>query len=164
MSELSSGDLVVNEVMIDPHATSDDGGEWFEVYNARSEPVDLAGLVVRDEVFDDSHTVAESLVVEPGGYVVFAASHLGAEEAGFTADYVYDHVQLSDGSDELVLANGSVVIDHVSWDTSTRGHSRSLDPSSRNSVDNDDPSNWCDAVLQLPGGDFGTPGEPNSRC
>lgn len=164
VSDLSAGDLVVTEVMVDPHAASDDAGEWFEAYNARAEPVDLAGLVVTDEVADDRHTVSGSLVVPPGGYVVFVVSQPGAEAAGFAADYVYDGVQLRDGSDELLLTTGSVVVDAVSWSTSTEGYSRTLDPRYRDAAANDDPTYWCDAVRQLPGGDFGTPGEPNSRC
>lgn len=73
--------------------------------------VDLAGLVVRDDAFDDGPTVSESLVLPPGGYVVVVANRLGAEQAGLTADYACDDVQLTDGSDDPLVTEGSAVID-----------------------------------------------------
>ena len=46
LSSLSTGDLVISEVMVDPSAVSDFRGEWFEIYNNTADTVELNGLEV----------------------------------------------------------------------------------------------------------------------
>ena len=45
---LVAGDLVITEVMQNPAAVSDSVGEWFELYNASTAPIDLRGMAVAD--------------------------------------------------------------------------------------------------------------------
>lgn len=163
VSALSEGDLVITEVMIDPEATSDSTSEWFELSVAHPDPVDLDGLVLRDSG-TDSHTVSGLGEVPSGAHVTFAASHDGANAAGFSADYAYGGLAFGNTGDDLIVTNGSDVIDQVAWDDAPTGRSWSLDPAARDAVANDDSSNWCAAETQLGGGDYGTPGEPNTDC
>ena len=69
VDSLSAGDLVVSEIMHDPDAVLDYRGEWFEIYNASSDSVDLNGLVVED-ASGQQFTVGSSVVVAASGYVV----------------------------------------------------------------------------------------------
>ncbi|HUI71709.1 MAG TPA: hypothetical protein VL354_14410, partial [Spirochaetia bacterium] len=43
----SVGDLVINEMMIDPAGVADTSGEWFELFNVSAKPLNLEGLVIR---------------------------------------------------------------------------------------------------------------------
>jgi len=62
----------VNEVMYDPSQPGDEAPwEWLELYNAASEPVDLAGWTLSDNSETDK---LPSLMLGPHGYAVIAAS------------------------------------------------------------------------------------------
>src|SRR5664279_1727752 len=71
-----SGDLVITEVFADFQAPSggagtDDGKEWFEIYNNTERPLDLKGLTIVHSRPDgskaQSHTMTE-VVIAPGQY------------------------------------------------------------------------------------------------
>src|SRR5262249_19221441 len=71
---VSSTGLVITGVMPDPTRVADASGEWFEVYNGSTEPVDLQGYRIVSAAgltASESHTIASSVVVEPGEYIVF---------------------------------------------------------------------------------------------
>ena len=75
---LGEGDLVITEIR-GPQTGGDNRGQWFEVYNASEETVDLRGL--RIEFYDLQGKLpapgrpmivrTEEVIVEPGGYVTF---------------------------------------------------------------------------------------------
>jgi hypothetical protein len=188
---LIPGDLVITEVMQNPcvydlNANSGNGGctlddsvgEWFEVYNNTNTEVDLDGLMVTDEPGSnqDAFTVSGTLLVPAGGYVVFGLSADGNVNGGITVNYEYTDMNLSNGSDELMLHNSTDILDSVAWDNGTTfpdptGAAMNLDPGSLNSTDNDDGANWCDAITPITGvtvgtmeSDLGTPGAPNDTC
>lgn len=162
---LSAGDLVINEVMVDPTTTSDSDGEWFELYIPPPDPIALDGLVIRSGG-TDSHTVAGLGTAEPDAYLVFASNAGRLEELGIQADYEYDGVSFANLGDELVVDNGTTVIDGIEWDDGATwpdapGRSFSLDPAFKNASDNDDGANWFPAETALGEEDYGTPGAPN---
>lgn len=74
--ELDEGDLVITEIR-GPQEGADTRGEWFEIFNATDETLDLRGL--RGELvnlkgsIELGFLVRESLTVEPGGYVVLGS-------------------------------------------------------------------------------------------
>lgn len=77
-------------------------GDWIELFNAGSSPVDLSGAVLRDS--DDSHSFAipAGTVVAPGAYVVFdevQKSGAGHFDFGLGKD---DRVRLFDAAGALV--------------------------------------------------------------
>ena len=75
---------MIAEVMANPAALSDGEGEWFEVYNASNEALDLRGLTIRAGE-SEGHLVAgeEPLLVEPGGVFVVEASADATEAVGY---------------------------------------------------------------------------------
>ncbi|MFH1467103.1 MAG: MopE-related protein [Pseudomonadota bacterium] len=164
--DLLPGDLVITEVMADPDAVDDRYGEWFEIYNASGEIVDLMGLLVYDatsELFE----VTASVVVEAEGVAVFARSADSGVNGGVTVDYAFSGMVLANNGDAIVLDNGTEALDEVLWDDTWPGGTgvaMALDPASWDAVSNDDASAWCFATQAYGDGDLGTPGTANDTC
>jgi hypothetical protein len=163
---LLPGDLVVTEIMKDP--TVGEFGEWFELWNTTEAEVDLSGLTVRDDD-DEAFVVDGSLVMAPGGYVVFGASDVSADNGGAPVDGVWPKgaMRLGNGDDELVLEFAGAELDAVRYDDGDtfpdpEGASMSLDPGAEAS--NEDGGNWCEASASYGDGDLGTPGLVNDPC
>jgi predicted extracellular nuclease len=152
----TGGAVVINEIMQNPSAVSDSNGEWFEVHNP----------TIRDNDFD-SHVISNGgpLNVPAGGFLVLGINGDPVTNGGVAVDYEYGSgFFLSNGSDELVLLDGSLVeIDRVEWDNGAtfpdpNGASMSLiDPT----LDNNVGENWCTASTPFGDGDLGTPGAVN---
>ncbi|HEX2189587.1 MAG TPA: lamin tail domain-containing protein [Longimicrobiaceae bacterium] len=161
-STASEPRLVVNEVMADPAAVADDAGEWFEVHNWGASALDLQGWKIASNN-DAVHTIASSVVVPAGGYVVLARNGNAGQNGGATAGYAYGTgITLANGSDWLALRDGSgATVDSVAWSSSVpAGASRGVkDPSS----DNLDVkgANWTTQTSTFGAGDRGTPGAAN---
>ena len=169
-SDLIEGDLVIDEIMKDPNAVADVYGEWFEIYNASGSDVDLSGLHVYDGG-TDTFTVASSVVVSAGGYAVLALNKTSGTNGGITVvDYKYasSTFRLNNTTDQIYLANDTVVVDSVSYDATTfpsvAGVSLSLDSTALDTTSNDDGSNWCEGSTRYGAGDLGTPGGTNDPC
>ncbi len=165
------GELVITEIMNNPQAVADADGEWFEVTNISLVPLDLDGMVIRDNG-TDSHVVAGPLVVQPSASLVFGINGDVATNGGVNVDYVYTGVSLGNGSDEIILELGGpspTLIDAVAWDNGAtfpdpNGASMSLDPAAFDPQANDDGSNWCEGFLLYGSGDLGSPGFYNPPC
>lgn len=80
---VSYGDVLITEIMFNPDAMSDTYGEWFELYNAGTENIDLNGMVLATA--SGSHTVATSVSIAAGDYVVMGRT----DTATANVDYVY---------------------------------------------------------------------------
>lgn len=52
-------DIIITEYMVDPSAVSDANGEWIEVYNMTSTPIDLTGWSISDDSTAHLITAAE---------------------------------------------------------------------------------------------------------
>ncbi len=175
ISDLNYGDLVINEVLQNPAAVSDNAGEWFEIWvnDELTGSIDLEGLVVYDDG-SDSFTVGESLIVSPGDYVVFGKNADSTVNGGVTLDYEYGQsMVLGNGADALHLKAGSKVIDEVAYDGGLDGQDPYPDPSGasmildanfQNDFENDYGSNWCVSSSTFGSGDYGTPGAANDSC
>lgn len=103
--ELGPGDLVITEVLPNPEDCSDDTGEWIEIRNTTSVPVDLSGLEVRDA---SGHVgVVTGRTLEAGGIAVLGR---GDTPCGIDADGVYaQSVSLNNGGDTIELVAGQVI-------------------------------------------------------
>jgi predicted extracellular nuclease len=158
--------VMINEIMQNPSAVFDSNGEWFEVHNPTAGPVDINGWTIRDNDFD-SHVISNGgpLSIPAGGFLVLGNNGDSATNGGVAVDYAYGGgFFLANGSDELVLLDGSLVeIDRVEWDNGAtfpdpNGASMSLiDPT----LDNNVGTNWCAASTPFGDGDLGTPGVVN---
>jgi hypothetical protein len=159
------GSVVVNEILQNPLAVSDDVGEWFEVFNPSAFPVNLRNWWLEDEG-TDSHLISPDadLICAPGAYLVLAANGDPLLNGGVVVDYVYSGVTLTNGADEVILRAGLTVVDRVAYD----GGPTFPDPNGASmelkSVDLDNAlaSSWMPAYTPFGAGDLGTPGAVNS--
>jgi hypothetical protein len=157
-----AGALVITELLADPKTLSDTDGEWVELYNPGSEPLELAGCRLGGAV-GEGNAIASSLVAAPGAYVTLART----AAAGFTPSAVLSF-SLTNTADTLVLSCGGVLIDQVSYDRSAgfplaAGVSAALDPAALDATSNDSPAAWCLATESY-GPEQGTPGTANAAC
>ena len=169
LSDLGAGDLILTEIIQNPDAVSDANGEWFELYNASADEVNLDGLVIEDGTGSDSHTVSGNVLVAAGTYGVLCRNEDSATNGGVTCDYEYSGFTLGNGADEVVLSYHTVEFDRVEYDGGTAfpdptGASMSLDSGVLSATDNDTGSNWCEATSTFGDGDYGTPGSANDSC
>ena len=157
--------IVINEIMQNPSAVSDSSGEYFELFNAGDEDIDINGWTVSDND-SDSFVIDNGgpLIVSAGGYVVLANNADTATNGGVVADYEYSGMFLSNGADELVLTTpDGLEVDRVEWDggpgfPDPNGASMELiDPD----LDNNVGANWTTAEDSFGDGDLGTPGASN---
>lgn len=145
---------VITEVMYNPSAVYDSRGEWFEVFNPSSAPLDLTGWTLGDEIYD-LHTIT-SLTIPPGEHAVLTRFGETARNGGVVGDYSYgDSVLLFNVGDRIVLRDADgLVVDVVDYSQpgfpDAVGRSISL-------VD----GSWCLATTPMPQGDLGSPGRPN---
>ena len=164
----AAGDLVITEVMQNPNAVSDSVGEWFEVLNTTSSPIELQGLTFSDRD-SDSFTVETSVLVAAGGYAVLGNNADPAINGGVAVDYAYSSWFLSNGADEIVIDADGATLDVIEYDGGSTwpdptGASMNLDPAATDAVSNDDGANWCEATTSYGAGDLGTPGAANTDC
>jgi hypothetical protein len=169
---LLPGDLVITEVFADFQASGQAGGgdtgkEWFEIYNARDEAIDLSGLTITATRGDGSrpraHTVRQARIA-PGQYFTLGSAAPGATPAYVDHGYGADLGDLAntDGG-TLALACGGAEIDRASYAGVRAGHARELTGAQPPEYTlNDDPDQWCEATAaEFETGNFGTPGAAN---
>ncbi len=182
--EPEAGDLIFTEMMVNPDAVADEDGEWVELYNTAGYAIDLAGYSFHDDGSDDWE-FEDSIVVEPGAYVVLCANADPDVNGGVTCDgWFYRNpmgekpptgsgggVAIANNDDELTLTSPTGVdIDHFDYndtdsDPIEAGMSFGLSPDHLDGIENDDVGNWCVQTTVLPGvAEPGTPGEANDPC
>jgi competence protein ComEC len=115
------GGVLISRVMVDPTGVSDELGEWIEIANHGSAPVDLRGWQLRS-ARDPGFIIPTSLVVPSGGALVVGRSGDPTTNGGIRVALVYTGIVLANSSDWLVLANAAgSTADSVAWDTAPRG-------------------------------------------
>ncbi len=160
--------LVISEIMQNPSDVADDKGEWFEIYNAESNDVNIDGYIIKDNG-SDSHTIDNggSLIVSSGGFIVLGINSDNATNGGLTVDYQYNGFSLGNSDDEVILvySDGTTIVDKVEYDNG----STFPDPSGASMVlkdltaDNNVGSNWTTSTQREgsydgSGSDKGSPG------
>ena len=159
--------IVINEIMQNPSAVSDNKGEWFELYNNDTQTVDINGWIIKDDG-SDYHVIDNGgpLTIAPGDYLVLGINDTMSVNGGVPVDYMYDHFVLSNSSDEVVLvySDGITEVDRVNYDNGAtfpdpNGKSMEL---KNPDYDNNVGSNWDVSTNPYGDGDLGTPGEKNS--
>ncbi|HHM06492.1 MAG TPA: lamin tail domain-containing protein [Gammaproteobacteria bacterium] len=153
--------LIITEFMRNPSG-SDALGEWFEVYNAGSTPVDLYQWSIAD-LGSNSHTIGSSVVVGPSSYALLGRNGDTATNGGLVFDYVYgNQFVLANGDDELLLFDDlGTEIDRVVYDSSFPGGDGVSAMLVSLGLDNNDPANWVAATTYYNADNKGTPGAPN---
>lgn len=161
-----SGNLMITEIMQNPFAVGDATGEWFEVFNPTSVPVNMNGWKIKDNG-TDLHIIATNLIVPSGGFAVLGVNSSSAVNGNFTCNYQYSTFFLANADDEIILLDPSNnEIDRVEYD----GGPNWPDPNGASMVftgtpadDNNISANWITATLREnsyvgTSGDKGSPG------
>ncbi|MCC7014388.1 MAG: lamin tail domain-containing protein [Planctomycetes bacterium] len=170
---LGVGDIVITEFMKDPAFVSDSAGEWIEIRNRTSQPINLEGWVLSD-AGSNTHTIhsANGVWVAPKSYFLLGINATPANNGGVSVGYKYSNFSLGNGADEIRLTdNLGTLIDVVAYDDGIfwpddAGKSVSLDRALVDPVLNDDGANWCSALAPFSSAntDFGTPRVANNTC
>lgn len=166
LNALSSGDLVISEIMTDPTQVADFRGEWFEIYNNTSNTVDLNGLTVENNI-ESGFTVNNTLEIPANGYIVFGVSGSTISNGGVNVDQVYSYNNLKlRKNGALTIRKDSNTFDTVSYTSSSFGYTpgASISLNTLDATANDIGSNWCDGSTSYGDGDLGTPGSANDTC
>ena len=164
-------DLLITEVMCNPDALPDSDGEWFEVYNASDEAIQMQNLILgRDET--NRHTITEDIQLQPGEFLVLER---GDSATLAPVSYAYGgDILLPNSGATLSIFNegtesepGSLIfsLDYglAAFPTGT-GASIALDPGISNPGDVVLGASWCISSTAYYTGDLGTPGTPNDAC
>ena len=113
-------DIIINEIMQNPAAVADTAGEWFEVYNATSQAIDLNGWTITD-AGTDRHRIqtphGEPLWLPASGYLVLGRNADASANGGVLIAYRYTGFTLGNADDEIILLDGAgTEIDRVAYD------------------------------------------------
>ena len=153
--------VVISEIMANPRAVPDERGEWIELHNLESKPVDLRGWMIRSQN-DRGITIDRSVVIPPGGFAVLARDGDRATNGGVDATYAYrEGLTLGNSSDWLALhsPDGSTT-DSVAWSATIAGESRALRDEAAPHTDALGPA-WTTSTTPYGTGDLGSPGQSN---
>ena len=170
------GEIIINEMMIDPSAVSDKKGEWLEILNTSAYWLDLYGMRLMDGDVDD-YMVEEinygSMIVAPGEFALICADSDFWNNGGVNCHGRFNHQTFGNGfgmsntEDEVALVTPNLeildVVGYISGFAET-GKSKGLDPRNASESENDYLYNWCDQTNFMPQGDRGTPGSENAWC
>ncbi len=162
------GDLTFTEIMKDPRWSDDLYGEWFEVRNAAAGSVNLKGFTLFGGGVEQ-YVIPVDLWVTAGDHVVFGIEDDVTINGGVVVDMRYVGIALSNATDTLaVVAPNGTIVDELSYNNTTwpsaTGRSMSLDAGHYQASMNDTAAYWCNGVMTLPGGDYGSPGNSNMFC
>lgn len=174
---LVAGSLVISEVLADyagdgGASGADAGREWFEIYNASSAPIELAGVVVTHLKPDDSDPkrhVIGTVTIDAGGYLTLGNVPADVRPAHVAYGYDNDLGDLYQAGGKLQLSCGAVLVDEASYADVASGRTRALDgKTAPDYLANDDQTAWCttaeDDALRYEPANFGTPGAANQDC
>jgi len=158
-------DIIISEINYHSSATHD-AGDWIELKNQLSEPLDLSAWTLRDENDDHLFTFPDSSIIEEEGYFVicenetaFSSLHAGVTkrvgDLGFGLGNGGDVIRIYDASGILRL---SICYDDESpWTTEADGNGYTLELADAY-VNLNEPLNWFAGCI---GGSPGGPYDPN---
>ncbi|MHC4375082.1 MAG: MBL fold metallo-hydrolase [Planctomycetota bacterium] len=157
-----SSNLRVSELLVNPGASDDSVGEWFELTNVTGQPIDLGGVDV--QVGSNSFTFNSRLLIEPGDFLTFGVDGKPSRNGGYHADHVapWESFSLPNGTTNMtVRAANNATVESLTWGSSNipviSGVSQERDDLNGSTQ----AGNWSDATAAWSGsaGDFGTPGD-----
>ncbi|MDQ6828947.1 MAG: DNA/RNA non-specific endonuclease, partial [Gemmatimonadota bacterium] len=126
--------LFITEVMPDPTKVADAAGEWFEIFNAGTDPVDLNGYkITSGPTGSETHTIASSVVVPATGFVVLGNNANSATNGGVNEAYSYGtSITLNNSNTDwltIKMPDGTLV-DSIAYAVRTDGVPASFTPPS----------------------------------
>ena len=170
INDVNPGDVIITEIMIDPSVVTDGNGEWFELFNTRSETVDIRGWRIEDES-RKPHVIPDTkpILIPPNGFLVLGKNEDSLTNGGVSVGHQYTEFLLNNPGDTLFVFDvNDQEIDRVDFGmlfTIPTGASLNLDPIHFDLDDNDNGANWCASTTSIGTGlDLGTPGAANETC
>ncbi|WP_445734095.1 lamin tail domain-containing protein [Mariniflexile sp.] len=164
------GDIIVTEIMQNPDKVSDANGEWFEVHNITTAPIDMNGWKLTDHNSSSylNNTIGTT-IVPAGGYLVLSTNGDSSTNGNIPVvnyDFGGSGTGLGNALGSIVLTAENTEIDRVDWTNSgsfpvPTGASMELSTTAYNSVLNDNGANWGLGTTAYGDGDLGTPGTVN---
>jgi len=171
VDELQPGDLVVTEVMWNPHCGGD-SCEWIEILNTTDSPVNLLDLYVQDIDASAANQgrVTIDLVVEAGGVAVITRG-VSFWPYDFEPGAIYgpNPGLNNDEPEAVVLRNEAGILDETAsfFLDLDEGVAWSLSGELMDAVSNDTAASWCGATAVLTTvstTEHGSPGVLNESC
>lgn len=161
-----TGAILISEILANPSAVADSNGEWFEIFNASMNSIDLNGLTISDDG-SNSHTInaGGSLLIAPGEYFVLGNNGDVSSNGGYSANYVYTGFSLTNSSDQLIISDGMAEIirlEYAGLPFGISGVSAELINQTINPQQGDYAATPNAPSFQFGDGDFGTPGRSGS--
>ncbi|HSH16204.1 MAG TPA: lamin tail domain-containing protein, partial [Verrucomicrobiae bacterium] len=127
-------DLFINEWMASNQATLVDPADgnyedWFELYNAGTEPVDLTGFYLTDNLNNKTQfPIPSGYVIDPGGYMLVWADNDVEQNDPNSAD-LHVNFALSQGGEAIGLFSpAGIVVDQVLFSRQTNDISQGRFP------------------------------------
>lgn len=159
-SSTQSGAIIITEIMQNPAAVGDADGEYFEVYNNSSSPIDMNGWNISDEG-SNSDDINSSLIVPAHGFLTFGVNADPATNGGIVVDYVISG-SLANGDDEIIITDaGGNEVNRVEYDGGPvwpNPTGVSMYFAGNVNQDNNDGSLWQVSTESIAiGGDMGSP-------
>jgi DNA/RNA endonuclease G (NUC1) len=170
--------LVITELMANPGGTvQDSSGEYVEIYNAGTFPVNMNGMIVNDQSgsgIGGADTIPTDFIIPAKAYRVMGRSTNTSKNGGITVHYNYVHalggtstlLQFSNSAaDHFRIRKNGVTLDSVGYTNASTatvsGRAREL---TNVALDNTaiDGSNWAQATANYESSNRGTPGAVNS--
>lgn len=111
------GDIIITEFLANPAGNSDDGKEWFEVYNTTDTPIDINGWVIADNG-TDIHTISspQPVLVPAREHFVIGESTNFSSNGGVNAGYAYGPaITLGNSNDEIILLKDGQIIHSIGY-------------------------------------------------
>jgi hypothetical protein len=152
----SKGDMLINEVQYNPpQSGTDTAYEWFELYNNRSETIEMVGWGIRD---NGGYDAISSMTISAHGFVVVVATdNFSVNFPDYSGTIVFisdgrignglgnegDCLILIDSSGNTIdeLSYGSDITINSSWMKKvTEGHSMERQPAGGSFIDNSEPT------------------------
>lgn len=164
-------DLVITEINYNSD-TANNAGDWFELYNAGTDTIDLSRWIFKDDNPTNSYMIPAGTKIGPGEYLVlvhdsalFSAVHPGVQnfigEFGFNLSNAGGGIRLYNLMWMEVLS--MEYDDDVPWPTTPDGGGTTLEIDSI-SGDLNDPTNWFAGCPKgSPGQAYFTPCTPVAR-
>lgn len=161
------GDVVISEYLVNPSGT-DTGQEFVELYNATGAELDLKGLTLYASDpsggSEKAHTF-RTQKIPAAGYLAVGDARTEPLPPYLGYSYGNDLGALRNTGGKIGVRCGTKVLDEVTYETTTDGHSTQLSGSIvPDSAVNDLAANWCDGAATYDGSNFGTPGAANASC
>ena len=163
----SSATIVINELMADPaNAESASWGEWFEVHNYGTVPVNLNGwTIISGGTSQPNHTISTDVIVPAGNFAVLGRGADGERNGGVTLDYNYfvgtaTTIWLDDSDYLMLVDTDNARADSVAWTSMPHGVTRALRNASLPHSDVNGTA-WGYSTTVFGAGDYGTPDAEN---